>query len=301
MKALLPALSFALLAAVASVRGQTAPLLRFELEHKSTALGLALLLDLGDEIGVYPFDRAPQFRKLPSSGARPMATPDGRIIVWAIQGAPYSSTIEMESVTAGILTKEQVDSWLQIIAATSNNPPNIAFISNLTELRYRISGSRASHVIEGMGTISSAAGWSPDGTKLVFGRGGQIRVLDTTNNRTTIIDQGADPTWSPDGRWIAYRPSTTRAVLFDPRSSKKKLILEGRELAPLPLRWSPDSEYLTYVDRNMKDKTQWHLSVFRVRDNAVTVVTPFDPIRGYVADWSWIFSYQTLCRRWGTK
>lgn len=51
------------------------------------------------------------------------------------------------------------------------------------------------------------ASWSPDGTKLVYGRPGGtgLEVLNLrTLARTELAATGKDPEWSPDGRYIAY-------------------------------------------------------------------------------------------------
>jgi WD40 repeat protein len=297
MNVSLTTLCIVLSSAIAAAGGQTSHLLRFELERKSQDLGLALLLDFGDEIAIYPFGLAPLSRKLPSGAARPTATPDGKFVLWAIQGAPYNSTIETESVTGGTLASQQMDAWVQIIAATAGNPPRIAFISNLTELRYGALKSAASQVIEGMGPISAGAGWSHDGSKLVFGRNGKIQLLDVAKRSVAVIDMGDDPTWSPNGRWIAYRSGESRAILCDSKSLKKRFVLEDHHLAPLPLKWSPDSEYLAFVERGTKDPSQWHLSVFRVVDNSITDVTTFDRIRQYIENWSWIVNYDKFSKQ----
>jgi len=273
---------------------QTLQPLRTELENKSKQLGVALLLDQGDEIAVCPFVGPHLSRKLPSGSARPTATPDGKRIIWVTQGPPYTSSIEIEEIGGGIIRGRSVPYWLHILAVSSAEPPKIAVAANLTELRFGAWNLTSTHVIEGMGPIDHSAGWSVDGTKLVFGRNGTIRMLGIHSNRLDTIDSGIDPTWSPDGRWIVYRNSGNHATLFNPRSGEKKRILENREIAPLPLRWSPDSQYLAYVER--RDQITWQLSVFRVQDNAIQMVTPFSPIISYITDWSWILNYKLFCR-----
>lgn len=51
------------------------------------------------------------------------------------------------------------------------------------------------------------ASWSPDRTKLVYGRpgGAGLEILDLrTLARTELAATGKDSEWSPDGRFIAY-------------------------------------------------------------------------------------------------
>lgn len=270
-----------------------------ELERKSRQFELALVLDQGDEITVLPF-AGPYFsRKLPSKSARPTATPDGKRVIWVTQGPPYTSSIELEAIGGKTIHGSSVPSWLSILAVSSDEPPKIAFASNSTEVRYGAWNQPSTNVIEGIGPIDHSAGWSVDGTRLVFGRNGEIRMLDLRNNRVDLIDSGIDPTCSPDGRWIAYRTNGNHAILFNSRSREKKFILEDRELAPLPLRWSPDSQYLAYVER--RDQIAWKLSVFRVQDNAIETVQPFSSISGYVTDWGWIINYRSFCRKCSPK
>lgn len=281
-------------ACAASMCCQTLESLRTELENKSRQIGLALLLDRGYEIAVCPFVGPCLPRKVPSGSARPTATPDGERIIWVTQGPPYTSSIEMDATGGNTIRGRSVPYWLHILAVSSEEPPKIAVASNLTEIRYGAWNLPSTHVIEGIGPIDHSAGWNVGGTKLVFGRNGTIRMLDIHSNRLNTIDSGIDPTWSPDGRWILYRNSGNHAILFNPRSGEKKRILENRKLAPLPLRWSPDSQYLAYVER--RDHITWQLSVFRVQDNAIQMVTPFSPIISYVTDWSWILNYKVFCR-----
>ena len=50
------------------------------------------------------------------------------------------------------------------------------------------------------------ASWSPDGTRIVFGDGSGLKVLDVNTGRIrTLATPGKDPAWSPgDGRSVAY-------------------------------------------------------------------------------------------------
>jgi Tol biopolymer transport system component len=45
--------------------------------------------------------------------------------------------------------------------------------------------------------------WSPDGTKLAYVVGRAIYIHDLTSGATREIVDGIEPTFSPDGRWLA--------------------------------------------------------------------------------------------------
>jgi len=110
--------------------------------------------------------------------------------------------------------------------------------------------------------------WSPDGRFLAFagfdaaGRDPMIRVVPASGGRTTAIAAGSTPTWSFDGRRIAYVASG-RAVdatdwaapgrnderieaitLAGPRAGEVEVLARG--IWP---RWSPVDDRLAFVGR----------------------------------------------------
>jgi TolB protein len=46
--------------------------------------------------------------------------------------------------------------------------------------------------------------WSPDGRRIAFHRGGQVRVVDSNGANELVLSDGQWPTWSPDGSRIAF-------------------------------------------------------------------------------------------------
>jgi dipeptidyl aminopeptidase/acylaminoacyl peptidase len=101
--------------------------------------------------------------------------------------------------------------------------------------------------------------WSPDGSKLVFeelnpgeehvpaqyaNAERMLSIFSLGAARTTFFAMGINPNWSPDGRWIAY-------------CSRGRILLANAETATVlrrlfsswsNVRWSPDSEYLVFVE-----------------------------------------------------
>jgi WD40 repeat protein len=47
--------------------------------------------------------------------------------------------------------------------------------------------------------------WSPDGKRLVYQMDDAVRLYQLDDDRSDAIAKGTDPTWSPDGNWIAFR------------------------------------------------------------------------------------------------
>jgi TolB protein len=112
------------------------------------------------------------------------------------------------------------------------------------------------------GDISSPIGWSPDAGSLAFsadvdGFGPGIFIVGTDGRgfRQVVADVavGADPTWSPDGRSIAYRGPTGTGTfaLFVRRLDgvARRLTAPVMEAATdfRYVSWSPDGTELTYT------------------------------------------------------
>jgi Tol biopolymer transport system component len=93
--------------------------------------------------------------------------------------------------------------------------------------------------------------WSPDGRFVAFARGGKIVVA---NVRGRIVRRfgslGADPAWSPDGTRIAYAAGApaSRIVVASRNGRTLTSISTGRNVASGPT-WSPNSRRLAYAEQ----------------------------------------------------
>jgi Tol biopolymer transport system component len=102
--------------------------------------------------------------------------------------------------------------------------------------------------------------WSPDGKYLAgeFWRSqstSQIVVIDLESGSGKVIADGTDPSWSPDGDWIAYGDQMKqKCILIHPDGSGAKLVRDlskrrgGVWLSAGGALWSPDEKKLLFDD-----------------------------------------------------
>jgi WD40 repeat protein len=108
--------------------------------------------------------------------------------------------------------------------------------------------------------------WSPDGTRIVASRwSGGIVTMDAKGRNVELLVTGGDderhgePSWSPDGRWIAYTHVTWDAeaeetwenvhVVAADGSENRRLTSDGRSL---PLGWSPDGTRILFLRHGLE-------------------------------------------------
>jgi TolB protein len=134
--------------------------------------------------------------------------------------------------------------------------------------------------------------WSPDGTRLMFleqrGSGMSIIVRDMRSGQSTSLawmtgglsDTG--PTWSPDGRYVAYAREALFIVPMDGTMPARQVangywaVSEGS--------WSPDGEHLTFA--GVETRGDWSPSVYTVEIDGDTV-TKLTPESEYAYDPRW--------------
>ncbi len=121
------------------------------------------------------------------------------------------------------------------------------------------------------GSTWSPDGWSPNGTTVAF-----VSNLSGRNNLWLVASEGGwpmqltvseqrqtSPTWSPDGKWIAYMSDYDGDEQWDiflvsPKTGQVVNLTNTREIAEESPAWSPDGRYLAYT---VKPKTS---SVFEI-------------------------------------
>jgi len=98
--------------------------------------------------------------------------------------------------------------------------------------------------------------WSPDDKHLVYWidkpLGVEIvRMYDTQTKKSRDIASGGHPTWSPDGKWIAFLycpPSLSNCKYYGTETSTNEQKILFKTDGETGLSWSPDSRFVAYVN-----------------------------------------------------
>jgi tricorn protease len=170
------------------------------------------------------------------------------------------------------------------LASGKSHPVPISIASDLPGLRPHFEKIKPDQIL--------AAAISPTGKRAVFEAYGEILSVPAEKGDVRNLTQSPgvadrDPSWSPDGKWIAYFSDESgdyalHVRLQDGLSPARKIDL-GRPpsffYSPL---WSPDSKKIAYTDKRQK---LWYVAV----DGGSPVAVDADavPVWGGNMDPSW--------------
>ena len=150
-------------------------------------------------------------------------------------------------------------------------------------------------------SLASRAAWSPDGTAMAIVAWDEpsqsfcLKIISETREECLVGDAPVrGPSWSPDGKWLAYFEFSSFA--FSAKGSNDLILamnLESREvivLAELPSNkedgdasvttWSPDSAFVAY-DVTMEDGTE-NIWIVSLEDREAQLLIP----NGLLPAWS---------------
>ena len=161
---------------------------------------------------------------------------------------------------------------------------NVRVAGDLTGVRPRY---------EKVGTRISNARLSPTGARAVFEARGEILTVpaekgDARNLTNTTGVMERDPSWSPDGKWIAYFSDESGEYALHLRSQTgmgevKKINLGNPPTFYYSPLWSPDSKKIAYSDKALN---LWYVDVEK-GSAPVKVDTNPDGLRNGVLAPSW--------------
>ncbi|HEX5736028.1 MAG TPA: PDZ domain-containing protein [Blastocatellia bacterium] len=142
--------------------------------------------------------------------------------------------------------------------------------SKARQVDIRVAGDMASvrPRFERVGTRITNAAISPTGARAVFEARGEILSVpaekgDPRNITNTTGVMERDPSWSPDGRWIAYFSDEGGEYSLHLRNQTgmgevKKLNLGNPPSFYYSPTWSPDSKKIAYMDKRLN---LWYIDI----------------------------------------
>ncbi|MGH9773931.1 MAG: TolB family protein [Candidatus Acidiferrales bacterium] len=136
------------------------------------------------------------------------------------------------------------------------------------------SGAWITPEIDARADITSQC-FSPDGKNIVYDTDDSVRIYEIGKERSSIriLAKGKQPTWSPDGEWIAFLDDDTYYTMRPNGEDRRELF--HKTDAESGLFWSPDSRIVAFVSEAglsegviFADPETYRLRVRRLEDNS---------------------------------
>jgi serine/threonine-protein kinase len=217
--------------------------------------------DYGDgPVALFATERGGKVRRSLAEGhyaSFPELSPDGRRLL--MHGATANDAVLLLDLDRGVVTRVTDSSSNNILPIWDHDGSHIVYSTDRSGRNEIVSvpveGGAIETLVAPRDNRMRASSWSPDGSVLAFnvGLGGtrDIWLLDTTSGESrpfldTQFDE-ADPTFSPDGRWLTFSSDETgrHEIYASPLPGPGRKIQLSHRGGRLP-RWSADGEELFY-------------------------------------------------------
>jgi hypothetical protein len=305
-----------ILALTAACQTPTNGLLLEELKHRSLVEGLALIQVQSNFLELLSFGDELQGLPNPRYASRAWFSGDGRAVAWNIftrrddrfAACPYPVIVEAPNASE---RWQLPGNMVNVRAmAVSSDGKQVAFAGTFgadrakgavvptprsnsrwaTGLQYIDSTSNTVRLIlqlpedqEGVTSIS----FSPDGTEFVYDHNDRIFVYNVSSGASRAVAAGASPTWSPNGKWIAFRSTNGEATTLNASTFETEALI-GKRKIQAGVHWSPDSRYVMFaeplglVSSLMKRQADFlpptaQMVIERIEDHTTDIVFLFDP------------------------
>lgn len=274
---------------------------RQQLERQQKQKGLVLASFHYGEIDTVNFsNRSIDLRDLKANSDGRLGggalSPDGQFIAFALSFShPYHEYLGVARSDGGGL-REYPDVASPSSFCWSNDKSKMALNA---AVRQQLHGellivgldSKVTQEVEAGGYVTSQC-WSSDDKQVVYGVGDSIRIYDLENRKSREIAKGEEPTWSADGKWIAFHNNDAYYVIRPSGEDQKELFKQKG--IRTGLWWSPDGGVVAYMCLGGKydshrdfDFVPRQLRVRRLADNSDDWVL-VGPDVAYVPSYQWI-------------